>query len=142
MSPSGPTYIPEMRRIKRIHFIGIGGTGMCGIAEVMHNQHYAVSGSDLSESTTTVRLRNAGIQIFIGHSAEQVKGCDVVVVSTAIAAENPELTYAMEHRIPVVPRAEMLSELMRFRHGIAVAGTHGKNDHHEHDRADSCRGQY
>ena len=126
MSPSGPSYIPEMRRIKRIHFIGIGGTGMCGIAEVMHNQQYSVSGSDLQESQTTSRLRRAGINVSIGHAVENVQDCDVVVVSTAIDETNPELQYAAEHRIPIVPRAQMLAELMRFRHGIAVAGTHGK----------------
>ena len=126
MSPSGPSYVPEMRRIRRIHFIGIGGTGMCGIAEVMHNQQYEVSGSDLNESQTTLRLRAAGIQVSIGHAVENVTGCDVVVISTAISESNPELRYANEQRIPVVPRAQMLAELMRFRHGIAVAGTHGK----------------
>ena len=126
MSPSGPIYIPEMRRIKRIHFIGIGGAGMCGIAEVLHNQSYLVSGSDLRESPNTERLAQAGIRIFIGHAAEQVESSDVVVVSTAVDKNNPEYVQAVESRIPIVPRAQMLAELMRYRHGIAVAGTHGK----------------
>ena len=126
MSPRGPAYIPEMRRIKRIHFIGIGGTGMCGIAEVLHNQSYEISGSDLRASPVTERLSDTGIQVFIGHSAEYVEGCDVVVASTAVDETNPELSRAIELRIPVVPRAQMLAEIMRFRHGIAIAGTHGK----------------
>ena len=126
MSPSGPIYIPEMRRIRRIHFIGIGGTGMCGIAEVLHNQHYEVSGSDMRVTSTTQRLVDTGITVNIGHAAEHVQGVDVVVVSAAIPESNPEYTEAMRLRIPVVPRAQMLAELMRFRHGVAVAGTHGK----------------
>ena len=126
MSPSGPIYIPEMRRIKRIHFIGIGGAGMCAIAEVLHNQSYLVSGSDLRESANTIRLEQAGVRIFIGHAAEHVESSDVVVVSTAVDMNNPEYAKAIESRIPIVPRAQMLAELMRYRHGIAVAGTHGK----------------
>lgn len=126
MSPSRPIYIPEMRRIKRIHFIGIGGTGMCGIAEVLHNQNYLVSGSDIVESVSVRRLRQVGVQVFIGHAAEQVDSADVVVSSSAVEKTNPEVARALELRIPVVPRAEMLAELMRFRHGIAIAGTHGK----------------
>ncbi|HET8706610.1 MAG TPA: UDP-N-acetylmuramate--L-alanine ligase [Pseudomonadales bacterium] len=118
--------IPEMRRIRRIHFVGIGGVGMCGIAEVLLNQGYRVSGSDLKAGATTRRLQQFGAEIFIGHQAENVAGADVVVVSSAVKASNPELVAAKENRIPVVPRAEMLAELMRFRHGIAVAGTHGK----------------
>lgn len=126
MSPKGPIHIPEMRRIKRIHFIGIGGTGMCGIAEVLNNQKYSISGSDMRASATTRRLEGAGIQVFFGHASEQVEGVDVVVVSSAIDPENPEYVRAKELRIPVVPRAQMLAELMRYRHSIAVAGTHGK----------------
>ncbi len=118
--------VPEMRRIKRIHFVGIGGAGMCGIAEVLANQGYQVSGSDLSESSVTRRLREFGIKIFIGHSEANIEGVDVVVTSSAITGSNPEVDAAHESRVPVVRRAEMLGELMRYRHGIAVAGTHGK----------------
>jgi UDP-N-acetylmuramate--alanine ligase len=118
--------VPEMRRVRHIHFVGIGGSGMCGIAEVLHNQGYQVSGSDLSRSTTTRRLERLGIQVTIGHAADHVEGADVVVVSSAVDPTNPEVVVAHESRIPVVPRAEMLGELMRYRHGIAVAGTHGK----------------
>ncbi len=118
--------IPEMRRIRKIHFIGIGGVGMCGIAEVLLNQGYAISGSDLKVSATTQRLVQLGMEIFIGHAPENVSGADVVVVSTAVNQQNPELVAARDNRIPVVRRAEMLAELMRYRHGIAVAGTHGK----------------
>ncbi len=115
-----------MRRIRHIHFVGIGGAGMCGIAEVLANQGYAVSGSDLRESAVVARLRQCGIRVAIGHAAEHVAGADVVVVSTAVDEANPEIRWAHDHRVPVVRRAEMLAELMRFRHGIAVAGTHGK----------------
>lgn len=118
--------IPEMRRIKRIHFVGIGGAGMCGIAEVLFNQGYAVSGSDLADSSTTQRLASLGIQVFLGHHPTHVAAADVVVVSSAIESSNVEISHALEQRIPVVRRAEMLAELMRYRHGIAVAGTHGK----------------
>lgn len=118
--------VPEMRRIRRIHFIGIGGAGMSGIAEVLLNQGYQISGSDLRESDVTRRLADLGTKIFIGHHAANVVGADVVVNSTAIDGGNPELISAREYRIPVVRRAEMLGELMRYRHGIAVAGTHGK----------------
>lgn len=118
--------VPEMRRIKRIHFIGIGGAGMCGIAEVLLNQGYQVVGSDLKESETTRLLSNMGAKIFIGHHADNVLGADVVVNSSAIQSGNPEIIEARERRIPIVRRAEMLGELMRYRHGIAVAGTHGK----------------
>ncbi|WP_192930607.1 MULTISPECIES: UDP-N-acetylmuramate--L-alanine ligase [unclassified Halomonas] len=120
--PSGP----GMRRIKRLHFVGIGGAGMCGIAEVLANQGYSVSGSDMRASTVLERLRQCGVAISIGHAEDNVKGADVVVVSSAIDETNPEIRWAHEHRVPVVRRAEMLAELMRFRHGIAVAGTHGK----------------
>ena len=118
--------VPGMRRINRIHFIGIGGAGMCGIAEVLANQKYRVSGSDLNNSANTQRLQGLGIEVFIGHVERNVEGADVVVVSTAIDESNPEIQWAREHRIPIVQRAEMLAELMRYRHGIAVAGTHGK----------------
>ncbi|WP_281648896.1 UDP-N-acetylmuramate--L-alanine ligase [Parendozoicomonas sp. Alg238-R29] len=118
--------VPEMRRISRIHFIGIGGSGMCGIAEVLCNQAYKISGSDICASKVTERLESFGAEIHIGHDSENIAGADVVVVSTAVKADNPELMAARENRIPVVPRAEMLAELMRYRHGIAVAGTHGK----------------
>ncbi len=118
--------IRRMRRIRRIHFVGIGGAGMCGIAEVLLNLGYEVSGSDLKISAVTERLESFGAQIFIGHRAENAEQADVLVVSSAINTSNPEVAIALERRIPVVPRAEMLAELMRYRHGIAVAGTHGK----------------
>lgn len=118
--------VPGMRRIKRIHFIGIGGAGMCGIAEVLSNQGYVISGSDLKPSANTERLTALGVTVSFGHSADFVAGSDVVVCSSAIDEANPEVEWARENRVPIVPRAEMLSELMRYRHGIAVAGTHGK----------------
>lgn len=124
--PPNQYTIPEMRRIKRIHFVGIGGVGMCGIAEVLLNQGYDISGSDIRVSPVTQRLADLGAQIFIGHQEANVRGAHVVVVSTAVTEENPELMAARAHRIPVVQRAQMLAELMRYRHGIAVAGTHGK----------------
>ncbi|PKG56798.1 UDP-N-acetylmuramate--L-alanine ligase [Shewanella sp. Choline-02u-19] len=120
------TMIPEMRRVKHIYFVGIGGAGMGGIAEVLVNEGYKLSGSDIAENAVTQRLTQLGVVIHIGHDASQVKDVDVVVVSTAISADNPELIAAKELRIPVVQRAEMLAELMRYRHGVAVAGTHGK----------------
>ncbi|MED5388144.1 MAG: UDP-N-acetylmuramate--L-alanine ligase [Pseudomonadota bacterium] len=119
-------FVPEMRRISGIHFVGIGGVGMCGIAEVLANQGYAVSGSDIKESAVVARLRGLGVRVEIGHRAENIDGADVVVTSTAVTTENEEVAEAHARRIPVVPRAQMLAELMRFRHGIAVAGTHGK----------------
>ncbi|MFV0574407.1 MAG: UDP-N-acetylmuramate--L-alanine ligase [Vibrio sp.] len=118
--------IPEMRRVKCIHFVGIGGAGMSGIAEVLLNEGYQISGSDIAENTVTVRLMSKGAKIYIGHNESNIEHASVVVVSTAISQENPELIAAKKLRIPVVRRAEMLAELMRFRHGIAVAGTHGK----------------
>ncbi len=127
MSSQAAFYMPEMRRIKTIHFVGIGGAGMSGIAEVLCNLGYDVSGSDLNESANVLRLRDLGIRVFVGHAAEHVGNADVVVVSSAIDNNNLEVRRASESRIPVVPRAEMLAELMRFRHGIAVAGTHGKS---------------
>lgn len=122
----GQQTLPMMRRIRQVHFIGIGGAGMSGIAEVLLNLGYKVSGSDLRASSVTARLQKLGAEIFIGHQAENLKGVNVVVASTAISKDNPEIIVAKENRIPVVPRAEMLAELMRFQHGIAVAGTHGK----------------
>ena len=116
----------SMRRIRRTHFVGIGGAGMGGIAEVLLNLGYEVSGSDLRANAVTRRLEQQGAQIWFGHDASHVAECDVVVVSSAVNEENPEVAAARERRIPVVPRAEMLAEIMRFRHGIAVAGTHGK----------------
>lgn len=118
--------VPGMRRVKRIHFVGIGGAGMAGIAEVLLNQGYDISGSDIADNANTSRLRSLGACIKIGHAAEHVHAANVVVVSSAIKASNPELAEAKSQLIPVVRRAEMLAELMRFRHGIAVAGTHGK----------------
>ena len=113
-------------KVKRIHFVGIGGSGMSGIAEVLADLGYTVTGSDLSESSVVRRLRAAGIKIVIGHAAGNVEKCDAVVVSSAVKADNPEVVRAREARIPVVPRAMMLAELMRFKQGIAIAGTHGK----------------
>ncbi|GGQ00126.1 UDP-N-acetylmuramate--L-alanine ligase [Shewanella ulleungensis] len=118
--------IPEMRRIKRIHFVGIGGAGMGGIAEVLVNEGYQISGSDIAVNSVTERLQSLGAKIIIGHQAQSVEQVDVVVVSTAINQQNPEIIAAKELRIPIVRRAEMLAELMRYRHGVAIAGTHGK----------------
>lgn len=114
------------KRINQVHFIGIGGSGMSGIAEVVAELGYQVSGSDLAENMMTRRLQNKGATVFKGHAAEQIEGADVVVVSTAIDETNPEIKAAREQLVPIIRRAEMLAELMRFRHGIAVAGTHGK----------------
>src|SRR5581483_6088625 len=116
----------RMRRINTIHFVGIGGSGMSGIAEVLLNLGYAVQGSDLKPNAVTRRLASLGAQIAIGHAPQNIQGADVVVVSSAVSKGNPEVEAALERRIPVVPRAEMLGELMRFRYSIAVAGTHGK----------------
>ncbi|WP_146441195.1 UDP-N-acetylmuramate--L-alanine ligase [Vibrio kanaloae] len=118
--------VPEMRRVKSIHFIGIGGAGMSGIAEVLLNEGYQITGSDIAQNLVTERLISKGATIYIGHQASNVADASVVVVSTAINEENPETIAAREARTPIVRRAEMLAELMRFRHGIAVAGTHGK----------------
>ncbi len=117
---------PAMGRIRCVHFVGIGGAGMSGIAEVVLNLGYRVTGSDLGDNAAVQHLRRLGAEISLGHRAEHIAGCDVVVTSTAVGADNPEVLAAREGRIPVVPRAEMLAELMRFRYGIAVAGTHGK----------------
>ena len=113
-------------RVRRVHFVGIGGAGMCGIAEVLHNLKFDVSGSDLRASPTTQRLQALGVKVVIGHDAALVKGADVVVISSAVAEANPEVAAAHTARIPVIPRAEMLGELMRLQRGIAIAGTHGK----------------
>ncbi|SIN74891.1 UDP-N-acetylmuramate--L-alanine ligase [Sulfurivirga caldicuralii] len=113
-------------RIRHIHFVGIGGVGMAGIAEVCLNLGYTVSGSDIQESANTTRLAALGARIFIGHSEQAVQGADVVVVSSAVPEQNPEIIHARAQRIPVIPRAMMLAELMRMRYGIAIAGTHGK----------------
>jgi len=113
-------------RVNNIHFVGVGGSGMSGIAEVLVNLNYTVSGSDIADGPVANRLRKAGINVVIGHHLDNIKGSDVVVVSSAIDETNPEVCGAIEAGIPVIPRAEMLGELMRFQQGIAVAGTHGK----------------
>jgi UDP-N-acetylmuramate--alanine ligase len=112
--------------IKHIHFVGIGGAGMSGIAEVLRNQGYLISGSDQADSATLAHLRELGIQTYVGHAASQVIGADAVVTSTAVQPDNPEVLAARKRNIPVVPRATMLAELMRLKQGIAIAGTHGK----------------
>ena len=117
---------PRMGRVEHVHFVGIGGAGMCGIAEVLHNEGYRVTGSDKNDSLSISRLQTLGIKVIIGHSEDNVCGADVVVRSTAIEQDNPEIVAALRLMIPVIPRAAMLAELMRFRHGIAIAGTHGK----------------
>jgi UDP-N-acetylmuramate--alanine ligase len=124
MRPIGDSGLAQ--RIKRIHFVGIGGSGMGGIAEVLINLGYEVSGSDLADNAVTRRLEGLGATIHQGHAAELVDGASVVVISSAVKDDNPEVVAAREQRIPVIPRAEMLAELMRFRESIAVAGTHGK----------------
>jgi UDP-N-acetylmuramate--alanine ligase len=113
-------------RVKNVHFVGIGGSGMCGIAEVLLNLGFSISGSDLSSNSVTQRLKKLGAMIFQGHARENLEKADVVVVSSAVNESNPEVMEARSRSIPVVPRAVMLAELMRFRQGIAVAGTHGK----------------
>ena len=118
--------VPEMRRIKTLHFIGIGGAGMCGIAEVLLNQGYAVTGSDIAESANTNRLTMLGATVFIGHEESNIEAADVVVYSSAVTEKNPEMRAAVEANLPLIARAEMLAELMRYRHAIAIAGTHGK----------------
>lgn len=114
------------RKLNRIHMVGIGGTGMCGIAEVLLNLGYEVSGSDLQENEATARLAKLGARVYLGHSADNVKEADVVVISSAIRADNVEVVRAKALKIPVIPRAEMLAELMRMKYGITVAGAHGK----------------
>ncbi len=118
--------VATMGRVRHIHFVGIGGAGMGGIAEVLANLGYIVSGSDRANNSMTRHLAGMGIRVHLGHAAENVAGVDAVVISSAIPQDNPERLAAQRQRIPVVPRAEMLAELMRFRHGVAVAGTHGK----------------
>ncbi|MDO4434425.1 MAG: UDP-N-acetylmuramate--L-alanine ligase [Alysiella sp.] len=113
-------------RIKNIHFVGIGGSGMCGIAEVLHNLGFNVSGSDQAQSAVTRHLSDLGVRVFLGHTAEHIEGAEVVVTSTAVKNDNPEVQAALNQHIPVIPRAMMLAELMRLRDGIAIAGTHGK----------------
>ncbi|BAL94296.1 UDP-N-acetylmuramate--L-alanine ligase [Rubrivivax gelatinosus] len=112
--------------VKQIHFVGVGGAGMSGIAEILHNLGYRVTGSDQAASATTERLAGLGLRIAIGHDAANIEGADAVVISTAVKGDNPEVITARARRIPVVPRAVMLAELMRLRRGIAIAGTHGK----------------
>ncbi|MFL6695353.1 MAG: UDP-N-acetylmuramate--L-alanine ligase, partial [Ramlibacter sp.] len=112
--------------VKHIHFVGIGGAGMSGIAEVLRNLGYTISGSDLSDSATLRRLQGLGIQTRVGHAEANIAGADAVVTSTAVQADNPEVVAARQRKIPVVPRAMMLAELMRLKQGIAIAGTHGK----------------
>ncbi|HET7198233.1 MAG TPA: Mur ligase domain-containing protein, partial [Burkholderiales bacterium] len=113
-------------KVRRIHFVGIGGSGMSGIAEVLANLGYAVSGSDVSVNAATRRLAGLGVTIRIGHDARNIEGADAVVVSSAVPADNPELAAARERQVPLVPRALMLAELMRLKQGVAIAGTHGK----------------
>jgi UDP-N-acetylmuramate--alanine ligase len=112
--------------IKHIHFVGVGGAGMSGIAEVLRNLGYLISGSDLSDSATLQRLQGLGIKTYVGHAAANVIGADAIVTSTAVQQDNPEVLAARKRKIPVVPRAMMLAELMRLKQGIAIAGTHGK----------------
>ncbi|RDE50431.1 MAG: UDP-N-acetylmuramate--L-alanine ligase [Candidatus Accumulibacter meliphilus] len=113
-------------KVKSIHFVGIGGAGMSGIAEVLANLGFAISGSDLAENSVTRRLSGLGVRTVLGHAAENVNGADAVVVSSAVKEDNPEVIAARQRKVPVVPRAQMLAELMRLKQGIAVAGTHGK----------------
>jgi UDP-N-acetylmuramate--alanine ligase len=113
-------------KVKHIHFVGIGGAGMSGIAEVLLNLGFAVSGSDLASNAVTKRLQGFGATVYQGHATENLTDADVVVVSSAVNEQNPEVAAARAKKIPVVPRAMMLAELMRFRQGIAIAGTHGK----------------
>ena len=112
--------------VKHIHFVGVGGAGMSGIAEILHNLGYTVSGSDQSASATSRRLASLGIRVAIGHDAAHIAGAQAVVTSTAVKGDNPEVIAARARRVPVVPRAVMLAELMRLKKGIAIAGTHGK----------------
>ena len=114
------------RRIQRVHFVGIGGIGMCGIAELLAGQGYRVTGSDLKEGPTVARLRSLGVAVSVGHASEHVGDADVVVYSSAVRPQNPELVEAERRKIPVIPRAEMLAELMRLKDGVAVGGSHGK----------------
>ena len=113
-------------KVKRIHFVGIGGVGMSGIAEVLLNLGFEISGSDLGSNASAQRLAAAGAHVHLGHAAEYVANADVVVISSAVKEDNPEVIEARSRKIPVVPRAQMLAELMRLKQGIAIAGTHGK----------------
>ncbi len=115
-----------LRNFQRIHLVGIGGSGMSGIAEVLLSTGYGVSGSDLKSTSVTERLRNLGATVYLSHQPENVNGAHVVVVSSAVAPDNVEIVEAHRLKIPVIPRAEMLAELMRLKYGIAVAGAHGK----------------
>lgn len=126
MNTSGPFLSSRMGRVEQIHFVGIGGVGMSGIAEVLHNQGYRITGSDISQGSAVARLESLGILVYIGHHVDNINGADVVVRSSAVDSNNPEIKAARELMIPVIPRAAMLAELMRFKHGIAIAGTHGK----------------
>src|ERR1051325_10074686 len=114
------------KRYRHIHFVGIGGIGMSGIAEILLNLGYTISGSDQKRSETIERLERLGAKVFVGHAPANVEGAHVVVYSSAVARDNPEVAAARQRQIPVIPRAEMLAELMRLKYGIAVAGTHGK----------------
>lgn len=116
----------ELSRVKKIHFVGIGGSGMSGIAEVLHNMGFTVSGSDISENETVKRLKSMGVTVYLGHRKENVDDAETLVYSSAVTRENPEVSAAIQLRIPVIPRAEMLAELMRVKYSAAVAGTHGK----------------
>ena len=113
-------------KVKNIHFVGIGGVGMSGIAEVLANLGFGVSGSDLADTATTRRLASLGVRTLVGHAEDNIIGADAIVVSTAVKADNPEVVAALAHKVPIVPRAQMLAELMRLKQGIAIAGTHGK----------------
>jgi len=126
MEQFAPVAQVRMRKVRKLHFVGIGGAGMSGIAEVLHTLGFVVTGSDMNESPVVHHLRELGIEVFIGHAAEHLADADVLVISTAIAPDNPELQTAQARRMPIVRRAEMLAEIMRFRIGLAVAGTHGK----------------
>lgn len=114
------------KNIKKVHFVGIGGIGMSGIAEILWNQGFEVSGSDKSLSDVTDRLEKLGIKVYEGHSAENLKDVDVLVYSSAVTPDNPEVKAAIERKIPVIKRSEMLAETMRMKYGIGIAGTHGK----------------
>ena len=116
----------QFKKVKKLHFVGIGGTGMCGIAEILWNLGYSVTGSDMRSSESTERLKKLGIKVFLEHKKENVSGADVVVISSAVKDSNPEVIFAKENKIPVIRRSEMLGELMRMKFGIGVAGTHGK----------------
>jgi len=126
-APQGDGLTEGMKhKVKNIHFVGVGGSGMSGIAEVLCTLGYSVSGSDLAESATTRRLQAQGVKVMIGHSADNLHKADAIVISTAVRSDNPEVLAARARQIPVVPRAQMLAELMRLKRGVAIAGTHGK----------------